>query len=141
MLSCSFPNTAMVLDLILQNHSIISLEGRYVVEDIVFEYFIKSNPIQPDRCQSDDDCPRFGRSQCLGTNFFLCFGPQRYYSVSGKCIEKSNPFCHLRSKTSGDKKFIISASLLDLIGGEKRSCRWNVCASCLRDSDCGSGFG
>merc|ERR1712142_1248702 len=63
-------------------------------------------------CRSDSQCPSFGRTRCLGTNFILCFGQTQSYTVSGRCLNRSNIICGLGN------------------------CRYRQCAECLIDRDC-----
>merc|ERR1712142_290183 len=73
-------------------------------------------------CRSDSQCPSFGRTRCLGTNFILCFGQTQSYTVSGRCLNRSNIICGLGN----------------LLGGRRssRNCRYRQCAECLIDRDC-----
>eukprot|EP00092_Neocalanus_flemingeri_P047277 GFUD01053535.1.p1 GENE.GFUD01053535.1~~GFUD01053535.1.p1 ORF type:complete len:125 (+),score=16.79 GFUD01053535.1:90-464(+) len=73
-------------------------------------------------CNSDSQCPSFGRSECLGTSFIFCFGPSRGYTVSGRCLNRSNFFCAAGNFLGG--------------GRRNRNCNYRECAQCLQDSDC-----
>merc|ERR1711936_307592 len=75
------------------------------------------------QCRSDRQCPTFARTQCLGTSFILCFGPSRHYTVSGRCLTRSNFFCDVGN----------------VLGGRRNNCRYTACAECLLGSDC-TGF-
>merc|ERR1712115_210600 len=37
-------------------------------------------------CSSNRQCRSFSRTQCLGTDFILCFGQTRSYTVPGLCV-------------------------------------------------------
>merc|ERR1739838_706525 len=73
-------------------------------------------------CRSDSQCPSFGRSRCLGASFILCFGQSQSYTVSGRCLNRSNLFCTVGNILGG--------------GRNNHNCAYRVCAECLQDSDC-----
>merc|ERR1711981_692745 len=77
---------------------------------------------QSSQCRSDSECPSFGRSECLGTNFLLCFGKSRRYTVSGRCNIRTNIFCGVGNLLNGKRR--------------DRDCSYGVCAQCLINTDC-----
>ena len=91
-------------------------------------------------CQSDSQCPRIGRSRCLGTSFILCFGETQSYTVSGKCVNHQLFLCNVGSKWMEHYSSLrIIVSHAGFLGGGRRNrqCNYRQCAECLIDSDCG----
>merc|ERR1712224_406692 len=71
-------------------------------------------------CSSNRQCRSFSRTQCLGTDFILCFGQTRSYTVPGLCVQRSNILCDIGNALGG-----------------RDNCRYNECAECLERQDCG----
>ena len=55
--------------------------------------------LQSSSCRSNNQCRSFGRTQCLGNQFIFCFGQTRGYTLPGRCVNRSNPFCDVGSMT------------------------------------------
>merc|ERR1712018_106258 len=72
-------------------------------------------------CTSNRQCRSFSRTQCLGTNFILCFGQSRSYTEPGLCVQRNNALCDIGNA----------------LGGRRDNCRYNECAECLNSQDCG----
>merc|ERR1711862_452729 len=47
------------------------------------------------QCNSNNQCPTFRRTRCLGNSFIFCFGKSESYIVSGRCLNRSNVFCDI----------------------------------------------
>merc|ERR1712018_75326 len=71
-------------------------------------------------CTSNRQCRSFSRTQCLGTNFILCFGQSRSYTEPGLCVQRNNALCDIGNALGG-----------------RDNCRYNECAECLNSQDCG----
>merc|ERR1712058_185440 len=67
------------------------------------------------QCNSNNQCPTFRRTRCLGNSFIFCFGKSESYIVSGRCLNRSNFFCDIFLMVVEDPETVATVSVLNVL--------------------------